>query len=921
MKLLYLTLLLVASGAAFGQKHAVITGKVYDEQQMAIELVNIKLIETNQYIFTSKTGSFSIKTTGTSGQQVTLEFTCIGFQKLVRKVEVNAGQTDLGIITLKTLDLSLKEISINAKRDYEGSTNSSLIISRDMIEQTPALSINDLLNQIPNRKVSPPSLQNVQNLTLRATFPGLDNRRNPFDMNNAFGVAIIMDGQAISNNANMQSLNPGRTGVSDADLRSRNSYGLAGTGTKSYSGDYAFGGTDLRQIPVENIESIEVIAGVPSAKWGDLTDGAVLIETRAGKSPAYVRMQLRDNATSYSYTQGFKLGNRTGAINLSMNYVDSYADNRDKLKGYRRINSGLKWSNTFGREQQISNTFDLSYGKNLDGIKADPDDPQGTKVRFDSWNFNIGNRTNYRLKGDFLKNIGLNIKYSEGHQFSYTEQRVNEAYIKYSDAVTTGITEGRYATGIYDAISQIDGRPVTLSARLDLNAEFNTGALTHYLSFGTNYSYSINKGLGQLSDPSRPRSTVRATTLSQRQSERYYDFSRIIAQQDAGLYVEDLFRLKVFNRDLNVRSGLRADLLNGFASFSPRTNVNYKLNDHITMGLAYGLAFKSPGLAQRYPGPTFVEVPLLNSYNGNEKESIYLLYVQRYDPTNKYLKSSRNQTLEFTTQIKIQQFNLSLSAFNKVARNGISTVSNLEFMYLPVYSATYRPGEQPLVTQTGERKYKFQHYTFANILESNSSGLEFILNTPSIKAIATSFNISAGIFKTAYRTNANYYQDAAEVSSTDLNYAVTGVYSPKNYASYLSNGRITATTHIPKISLIATFTAEFSLMRKSVYAANAGIPIAYYTNDNSYVTIQNFNKDDPMYGHLYIPRSELNQDNLPKIIPNYHLGIGKEIKKRFRFSFNVYNVFNYQPYYSTNPGSITYPNPPPTFGAELSLKL
>jgi len=91
--------------------------------------------------------------------------------------------------------------------------------------------------------------------------------------------------------------------------------------------------------------------------------------------------------------------------------------------------------------------------------------------------------------------------------------------------------------------------------------------------------------------------------------------------------------------------------------------------------------------------------------------------------------------------------------------------------------------------------------------------------------------------------------------------------------------------------------------------------------DNSYILVNNFDKNDPLTGHLYKTPEELTANNLPKIISNYHLSIGKEVKKRFRFSFNVYNVFNYQPYYTNNGGSITFPNSAPTFGAEMSLKL
>lgn len=916
---------MVATTATYAQNRAIINGKIYDEQQKTIELATIKLVETNQYSITKNDGSFSIKYGAVNGQEITLEFSMIGFKTFRKKITVNTPIIDLGNIALKILDLSLKEISINAKRDFEGSTNSSFIINRDMIEQIPALSVNDLLNQIPNRTISPPSLQGVQNLTLRSSFPPNSNR-DPFTLNNSFGVAIILDGQAISNNANMQSYNPGISGLSNSNVYSRSSWGLSGTGTQKYSGDFAFGGTDLRQIPADNIESIEVIAGVPSAKYGDLSDGAILIERQAGKSPGYLRMQIRDNATSYGLSKGFKLSDQLGSLNLGLNYVNSYSDNREKLKAYRRINTNAMWSNSFGRQNQLKNTFSIDYGQNLDGIKADPDNPLMTKTRFDSWNFGIGNRLNYRLNGDFLKNVGLNVKYTEGHQQTYTEERKNASYIMYSDATSTGITEGNFDTGIYNAISQVDGRPISLSAKLDFNSELSTGNLVHYISFGTSYNYSVNKGEGQMSDPNRPRSQVTASQPSAGRtklggSERYYDFKLAVAQQDIGAYLEDMFKLKVWNRELNVRAGVRMDVQNGFASVAPRTNINYQLSDNVKMGLAYGIGFKSPGLAQRYPGPTFIEVPLLASYNGNVKESIYLLYVERYEPTNKNLKASQTQTLEFTTQVKMKDFNLSISAFHKNSKNGINTVSNLKKIELPSYTATYVPGQQPDVVQNGIKKYQLNYFSFQNTLQSTSSGLELMLSTPVVRAISTSFHISGGFLRTNSINDTPTLGGPGEVSNLDPLYGKTGVYEPENKTTYMSNGRITATTHIPKISLIAEFTADFRLLQKTKTPSTAGIPIGYYNNDLDYIVINKFDSKDPLYGHLLIPTSAFQENNLPRIIPNYHLSIGKEIKKRFKFSFNVYNVFNYQPSYTNSGGSLVVANPSPTFGAELSLKL
>ncbi|RZK57537.1 MAG: hypothetical protein EOO87_02625 [Pedobacter sp.] len=888
-----------------------------------MEFVNIRVLETNQFLTTDKFGAFKLNVNANS-KKLTFEFSHIGFQKLSLPVDIKFGANDLGIITLKSLDLSLSTIDINAKRNYSGSTNSSLIITRDLIEQIPALSVNDLLNQIPNRKITPPSLQNIQNLTLRSAFEPTLTGRDAFTLNNSFGVAIILDGNNISNNANMQGYNPGLRGLGSTSISS-NDFGLTGTSsTSSYSGDFAYGGTDLRQIPADNIESIEVIAGVASVKYGDLSDGAVIIERQAGKSPAYVRMQVRDNATSYNFSKGFVISPQLGSFNVGLNYVNSYADNRDKIKAYKRLNTNAMWTNSFGKDKKIKNTLSFDYGRNLDGIKKDEDDPTSKILSFHSWNMSVSNRTSYRLNTEFLKNIGLNLRYGASHQRSYTEQFVNSPYILYNNATETGLVNGIYDKGVYTAISDVDGRPVTASAQLDFNAEYKTANISHYLNFGANFSYAANNGLGRLSDPARSRPGYNTTgnNLSSGPSERYYDFALAHAQNDFGIYLEDVFSLKIGGRDLNFRGGLRLDGQNSFVTLSPRTNVNYQLTKDFRLGFAYGLSVKSPGLAQRYPGPTFVDVPLINAYNGNANESASIYYVQRSDPDGTKLKPSKGQTFELSGLYKIQDYQLSFSLFHKLNTQGYNTVTVRDIVTLPQYTSTFVPGGKPIITETGTKRFLLTHNEFNNDLRSNNQGFDVILNTPKYEKISTSFSVSGGLFRSQYReTEARTAGPTAE-DTTSPNYPITGFYAPRLRTTYFSSGRVTSSTHIPAISLIVQLTAEFSFLNKTNVNANDGVPFAYYTRDLSYVEIDNPDPNSSIYGHLFIPENELVSDNQYKIYSNYHLSLAKEIKKRFKFAFNAYNFLNYQPRYKRpNSNTVISPNGAPTFGIELSLKL
>ncbi|MDZ7763810.1 MAG: TonB-dependent receptor plug domain-containing protein [Melioribacteraceae bacterium] len=72
----------------------------------------------------------------------------------------------------------------------------------------------------------------------------------------SLGTQVIIDGVPVSNTANLQA------GIG---------YSTAGSGV------------DLRLIPAENIESVEIIRGVPSVKYGDLVDGAVIVKSKASR--------------------------------------------------------------------------------------------------------------------------------------------------------------------------------------------------------------------------------------------------------------------------------------------------------------------------------------------------------------------------------------------------------------------------------------------------------------------------------------------------------------------------------------------------------------------------------------------------------------------------------------------------------------
>jgi len=895
-----------------------IKGKVSDAKKQALAGASIRLDQQELSVLTDREGEYNIKLPNNiTLKDVILSVSYIGKKGQEVKILLDAP-IKIQNFTLHDVSLALDEVAVQASAGKL--SNSSMVFDREMIERYPALSLNDLLNRLPNRKNSAPSVQEMQNLSLRGAFQGTTaGVRNVNELNNAFGVAIIMDDMALSNNGNMQGRNPGIFGMGNATNHIRPSdYGLTGSKSNiSYSGENVFGGIDLRQIPIENIERVEVISGVAPARYGDISNGAVIIERQAGVTPTFFRVQVRSNATSYGLSKGTSLGKKLGMLNMDLGYVKSYADNRDKLKQYDRITGSLIWTNYYGQEKRLKQTFSGTYNKVIDRVNVDPDDPTEAAISFGSWSWNAASRTSYRVDGTFIKNINFNAGISSSIQATNRANYYNDAVVLYTDSLKTGIVEGQYASGQYIAYDQVDNRPLNLNGRLEANAAAITGNILHRINFGANYSYDINRGVGRIADPSMPKKDLNS------RSERYYDFSLIHALQNIGIYAEDAMRSKLFGRDIAMRAGMRLDIMNGHASFSPRTNINYMLSETVNLGLAYGLAFKSPGIAQLYPGPVFNETILLNAYNGKESESLALIYLRRYEKDSKNLKSSFGQTLESSISWNKNGHNLRTNFFYKRNSRVISTVNEYTVINLPTYTAITVPGQKPIAVESGTRNYLFPNLYFNNDITVSNFGTELMYSTPRILPIMTTFSATAG-FTMSNSSSKSPSEMKLNDGNTAMDDVVLGLFPSRLTKSYLSRAQLRSSTHIPALRLMIELSADCELLNYSKISYDDLIPVGYYTRDYNYHPVTNFNLEDKAHKELFDGRKKeadlANQDK-NFVYWNFNLNMAKEIGKNIYLSFNVYNFLDYQPrFYRVGATSVIAPNSSPNYGAQLTYK-
>ena len=295
---------------------------------------------------------FSIGTTTNNGGSYSLNVPQGKVKMRVQYVGKHAIDTLVNVrgdmrlnFTLLNEDFRLQEVTVTATHNAAGKSTSSNI-SRQAMEHMQATSLYDIMALLPGGFTSNQDLDNSKTLTLRQS-----GSRN--SATNSLGTAIIRDGAPISNNANLSILNT-------AFASETNSGTIGGVGGASSPSE----GIDLRTISTENIEDVEVIRGIPSVEYGDLTSGAVIIHSKAGREPLRIKAKANPKVYQGSIGTGFELGENKGALNLSADYAYNVSDPMQSFIHYERFTGKALYSKSLFANKLRSNTsLDLFYGK------------------------------------------------------------------------------------------------------------------------------------------------------------------------------------------------------------------------------------------------------------------------------------------------------------------------------------------------------------------------------------------------------------------------------------------------------------------------------------------------------------------------------------------------------------------------------
>ena len=842
-----------------------------------------------------------------------LEASCLGYVSVLMEIDVNKDIENLEI-KLHESSLALDEVVVTAQKakDGLGTTHS---LGRDALNHLQMSNMTDVAALLPGGKTVNPDLTSENSFSIREGGSSSGNA--------AFGTAVEVDGVRLGNNASFGEM----------------------------------GGVDTRSVAVENIESIEVITGVPSAEYGDLGSGMVRINTRKGRTPTNITFSVNPRTYQASVSKGIDLQENNGVLNLSAEWARAIKKLISPYESYTRTAITLGYSNTFAKGLR----FETGFTGNIGGMNT-KDDPDAFTGEFQkerdnafrgntslTWQLNKPGITN--LKFDASVNFNDNLY----HYHKYESYASNQPAV-HAEQEGYFIADRLPLTFFSDQI--IDSKELDLAASVKYNWHKRWDDVKSQLKAGVQWKANGNVGKGEYyQDPSLAANGYRPRPYTD------YPF-----MHNLSVYAEEHLTLPVSGTKLEVTAGLRLEnvfiqgsLYNKKATLSPRFNLKWQLAEGFAVRGGWGITEKLPSYYILYPKQEYRDIQTFGFPHGDQTSYIY--YTQPYTVTyNPDLRWQRNSSSELGLEASFLGTKISLTGFYNITKGPYNFID----VYEPYsYNILQRPEgfsipADPQIkvdSQTGmmyvrggdddywtPMDIKVTDRTFAKSTKQNNgadvqrAGAELVIDFPEIKPVRTSFRLDASYTFTKYLNDqlAAYYQNGwSHTSLANRSYQYVGIYANGTGGNSVANGKIThnldanltAITHIPQARLIITCRLEMSLLRRSrnlsmyngadyaytvseadktptgedIYKGGSYTairPVSYMDLDGNVHPFTDAQAADPAFANLILKSANaytFAQDGYGAYM-SANLSITKEIGDHVSLSFFANNFTNSRPY-------------------------
>lgn len=822
-----------------GQTHKLaLTGKVTDDAGKPVELASV-ILNASLGAATKRDGTFRIDGVPQGTYQYRVSF--VGYQTATGTIVVKTGREQLNV-KLKQLSLNLRQVTVTARQVQMGSKSQ---IGQEAIRHLQPKSIGDLLQLVPGNLTENPNLNKLSQAQVRE----IDQ-----DKNNALGTSVVVDGTPLSNDANLQALSAPRYGTSSSGA-------FDGMSQQTTAG----GGVDLRTVGAGNVESVEVIRGIPGVEYGNLTSGVVIVKTKAGRTPWEAKVQADPNSKLIYAGKGFRLKDG-GAVNFSLDWAQSWGDTRRHYLGYDRVTAGAGYSNQWG---DWSFNLKGAFYSNVNNVKRDA---QMDQMETTYKNSNIGARLSangaWKPKNAFITSV----EYNFSSQFSHTIDR-HHTRVSSPDGVITnvresGIHEATFKNAAYYSDYKLDGKPFNIFAQLVAGKYIGLGDRNYTnVKLGGEYTLDDNSGRGLIYDFNDPPQRTGYSTLRPRA------FRDIPAIYTLSAFASDRSKVYFGTMNLSAEAGVRLSRLflnkdksggrSGMTVAEPRVNAalnllnkkNNGLFDELSVTGGFGLSNKMPTLLYLYPDNAYFDYPSLAKYGNTGADRLALMQTAVITNTqNPHIKPTNSRKWEAGINFTIGKVKGFLTYFNEHHKHEFGFESRLYIMPCLRYNVPAGATDPAFDAATGTVTYvdggvrqdatttlTHQFLTWglpSNTTRSWKHGIEYGLDLGEWKPLHTSLSINGAWFHTNRRSEVQGIATWAE-----NNYPYAAIMPA---GSGTIRDRVNTTfrfiTHIPVIRMIFTTTiqAVWYDSEQGVYADNEGHSLLepYTKNGKNYYVVR-----------------------------------------------------------------------------------
>lgn len=805
---------------------------------------------------TASDGSFSIRLPAGKNE---LAVSYVGYRTIRQQIEVRRGMDPLKFV-MQPEALDIAEVVVTAQSVDSDKGTSAYRVDNQAIQQIQAMNLSDVLSLLPGNKIGASNFNSVQQPNIRSAITS--------DYNN-FGTSVIVNGMTLNNDANMQTSNP-----------------AAGIGASFSS---VGKGVDLRSISAAGIESVEVITGVPSARYGNLASGTIVVKNKVGASPLFVSANVNSTSYQVALSKGFALGEKGGILNADVSYTYSNDSPVQRKNYYQNVSFGIRWLAPISEKFEWNNTVALQSYMGFNGQRYEPEE----RVR----NLSTVNNQNVNLSviGDMtFKRFGtLSYTFSGSVDNQYSHYRTfGTGPLPLIEALETGTYVTGYSAIFFPQEQIMKGLPVSLNANVDWSYALSRRKWTFDWLTGVQYTYDKNFGEG--------RSIVgNAVETAGGIGARNAAFHEIPASKTFSAYHETSLRHRGGVVGSNLRLGVRYDFMNErYHLFAPRLSAAFRFAERFRLRAAWGLAYKAPAMIQLYPGPAYYDYTNLSYYATNPDERLAIVSTYVYQAQNKHLKPSHTNTLEFGADWEAPWLDVRLTVYHKRLTDGISLSPELLLLQRQNYEVVETPEGKPPVVRPIEGDVDIlvrEKNVMKNNMEEVTDGIELVIVPARIERTHTEFNFQASYIRTR-QINHGYRMELSRYVVGDSK-ARYGVYENTEQVSRVSSGRLTVVQQIPKLRLIFTLSAELTFVDYVEPVAGSIYPYAYYDGEGNWHDIPEEQRASDAYADLRLEQSTYEITDRKPFYANFHLQVRKETRRGHSFSLYANNFLWYNPTY------------------------